>query len=353
MDMSEKPKSRDPQAQEQKLIERLEAELRPRLHLSPQPRVDFDPLAASADELDMFGLPPRPDPKTQAEAYALWRKLLSKPLVILPAVFPVFKTVDYRITGYVTKKKFAFTDHQESSSNWSGGFITANERGPFSMVFGSWIVPTPKRPTNGPDGDYRSSTWIGLDGVRLYSRALPQVGITQRVTVTGGVPSPTTEAWWQWWVRGANNPPVPFDPSFVVAAGDRVMCLLVVLAPDRVRFFIKNVTQGPLAHADADLPAGSFPPSELSVRGAHAEWIEERPMQLGSNDLYSLADYGTVTFSDCLAVVPVEVRDLRGARLLRMVEERKNQHRSAIISSAKKIPPTQREMEARYRYEGT
>jgi hypothetical protein len=351
--MSEKP--RDPH--EQKLIEELEAALKPRLHLSPAPPQGFDPLEASAEDLDRYGLPPRPHPEAHPEAYALWRKLLSKPLVILPAVFPVFKTVDYRISGYVAKKKFMFamTDHHETSSNWSGGFITANERGPFFMVFGSWIVPTPKRPTFGGDGDYRSSTWIGLDGVRLHSRSLPQLGTTQRVTVAGGVSTPTIEAWWQWWIRGANFPPVPIDPSFVVAAGDQVMCLLVVLAQDRVRFFIKNVTQGgPLAHADADLPTGSgIPPAEIFVRGAHAEWIEERPMKLGSNDLYLLADYGTVSFSDCLASGPVEARDLAGARLLRMVEERKNQHRSAIISSAKKIPHTQLVMEARYRYEGT
>jgi hypothetical protein len=355
MDMNEKPKRPDPH--EQQLIEQLEAALKPRLRLTDKPPDGFDPLEASTEELDKFGLPPRPHPEAHPEAYAHWRRLLSKPLVILPAVFPVFKTLDYRITGYVAKKKFVFAmmDHHETSSNWSGAFITANERGPFFMVFGSWIVPTPTRPAFGADGDYRSSTWMGLDGVRRHSRALPQLGTTQRVTVAGGVSTPMIEAWWQWWIRGANFPPVPIDPNFVVAAGDQVMCLLFVLAPDRVGFFIKNVTQGgALAHADAKLPPVSgIAPSELFVRGAHAEWIEERPMKLGSNDLYPLADYGTVTFSDCLGVVPVEARDLSGARLLRMVEERKNQHRSAIISSAKKIPPTQRVLEARYRYEGT
>lgn len=75
-------------------------------------------------------------------------------------------------------------------------------------------------------------------------------------------------------------------------------------------------------------------------------------MDIDSDDLYPLADYTSVTFEPCLAVTPAALRDLSGARLLRMVEARNNPHRTAIISSARKIPPTQFAVQARYRYEG-
>jgi hypothetical protein len=352
--MNEQPRKHGPR--DEKLIERIEAALKPRLHLSPPPPAGFDPLTASADELDMFGLPPQPNPDTHPDAYALWKKLLSPPLTILPAVFPVFKTVDYRITGYVVKKKFAFTDQQETSSNWSGAFITANGRGPFTMVFGLWRVPKPKRPTGGPDGDYRCSTWVGLDGLRGHSRSLPQLGTTQSVLVAGNTETKTIEAWWQWWIRGQHFPPVPFPAPFSVQEDNLVLCSLTMLTAIRVRFAIKNLTQagGPFSSVDVDVPPVSgVLPSELAVRGGNAEWIAERPMDIDSDDLYPLADYASVTFEPCLAVTPAAVRDLSGARLLRMVEARNNPHRTAIISSAKKGPLTQFAVQARYRYEGS
>jgi hypothetical protein len=76
-------------------------------------------------------------------------------------------------------------------------------------------------------------------------------------------------------------------------------------------------------------------------------------MQIGSDTLYALADYTAVRFDPCLAIVPAAVRDLRGARLLRMIEVRSTPHRATIISSAGKVPPTQFAVQARYRYEGT
>jgi peptidase A4-like protein len=358
--MSEQPRRPDPR--EQRLIERMEAALRPRLHFSPQPPEGFDPLAATAEELDTYGLPPRPDPDIHRDAYSLWRRVLSPPLTILRAVFPTIKTVDYRITGYGNKKqkKSAAMSHQETtrlqtSSNWSGASIAANGRGPFTMAFGLWRVPEPRHPTGQPDGDYRCSTWVGLDGLRRHSRSLPQLGTTQSVLVAGGTQTKKFEAWYQWWIRGQHFAPVPF-PDFSVDEGDLVACILIMLTPVRARFVIKNLTQsgGPLSTVDLDVPSvQGVPPSEHAVRGGNAEWIAERPMHIESDQLYPLADYASVTFDPCLALVPAAWRDLRGARLLRMIEVRESPHRAAIISSARKVLPTQYVVEARYRYEGT
>ena len=335
------------------LPQEMEENLKARLHLAPQPPTGFDPLSASADELEQFGLPPRPDPDRHEAAFSVWQRMMSPPLEIIAAIFPVLTgEFDYQISVEALSLKLAVSNQLETSANWSGGYITANHTGPFLMVFGSWIIPTPNQPAGAAGGDYRCATWVGLDGLRRYSDSLPQLGTTQRVVVGAGGTMRTVEAWWQWWIRGANSPPVPFPAPFTVAIGERVTCGLAVVSPTRVRVFIKNDASGLFARYDIDAPAAASSLAAIAaLRGAHAEWIAERPMQLGSTVLYPLADYGSVDFSNCLTVVPTQVRDLRGARFIRMCEMRQAALRSTITSSAGKIGAQQTIMRARYRAE--
>ena len=335
------------------ILQEMEEDLKARLHLAPQPRAGFDPLSATADELERFGLPPRPDLHRYEAAYGVWQRMMSLPLTIVPATFPVLtEKFDYRISVQTLALKVAASDHLETSANWSGGYITANHTGPFWLMFGSWTIPTPNQPAGAPGGDYRCATWVGLDGLRRYSDSLPQLGTTQRVVVGGGGTTRTVEAWWQWWIRGANYPPVPFPAPFTVQIGDPITCGLVMVSPTRVRVFIRNNANGLFARYDVDEPPAATPLAAIAaLRGAHAEWIAERPMQLGSTLLYPLADYGSVDFSDCLTLVPTQVRDLRGARFIRISEIRQAKLRSAIISSAGKTGAPQTIMRARYRTE--
>lgn len=335
------------------LLQEMEENLKARLHLAPQPPPGFDPLSASAHELDQFGLPPRPDPDRHEAAFSVWQRMMSSPLDIIAATFPLLTgEFDYQISVKALSLKLAVSSQLETSTNWSGGYITANQTGPFLMVFGSWIIPTPNQPAGAAAGDYRCATWVGLDGLRRYSDSLPQLGTTQRVVVGASGTTRTVEAWWQWWIRGANYPPVPFPAPFTVAICDRVTCGLAVVSPTRVRIFMKNNSSGLFARYDVDAPAAASSLGAIAaLRGAQAEWVAERPMQLGTTVLYPLADYGSVDFSSCLAVVPSQARDLRGARFIRMREIRQAALRSTIISSAGKIGAQQTVMRARYRAE--
>jgi peptidase A4-like protein len=335
------------------ILREMEEDLKKRLRLAPQPPPEFDPLLATSAELEHFGLPPRPDPHLHQAAFGVWRRMMSPPLEIVPATFPVLtEKFDYRISVQLLALKIAVSDRLETSTNWSGGYITANHTGPFSMVFGSWTIPTPNQPAGAPGGDYRCATWVGLDGLRRYSDSLPQLGTTQRVVAGGGGTTRTVEAWWQWWIRGANYPPVPFPSTFTVQIGDPVTCGLAVVSSALVRVFIKNDANGLFARYDIVAPAAAaLLAATAALRGAHAEWIAERPMQLGSTVLYPLADYGSVDFSNCLTIVPAQVRDLRGARFIRMGEMRQGALRSTIISSAGKTGTPQTIMRARYRTE--
>jgi hypothetical protein len=251
--------------------------------------------------------------------------------------------------------------HHATSSNWSGAYIMP-KRGPmFTEVHGSWCVPTAAPPDRPADGEYRCSTWIGLDGQRRYlDSSLPQIGTTQIVTVRDGyASSPTARAWWQWWVRDVDNPP-PIDLKLPVKPGDCMMCSLIVVNRTTVRFFIKNQSTGKFV-APFDEPAPiagkpavqvTEPAVQVQVSGATAEWIVERPNVWHEDKLYQWPKYGTVSFKNCLAVsAPApgsagRSETLAGARLINMFEVRENPHRIADISVAKRI--SDREVETSY-----
>jgi hypothetical protein len=332
------------------IIAQVNEVLRARLALIPLPPPNFDPLDATPHELDLYGLPPRPDPAKAAAANEAWTRLLTPPsggkLQILPAAFPQL-TSKWVTDGYRLDRTGAIQPRGrvESSRNWSGAIIAANAARPFEQIFGSWVVPAIQAPPGASDGTYRCSIWIGLDGHRGHSMSMPQLGTTQTIIVSKGVVGPiSVEAWWQWWLRGQRFGPIPFN-NFAVKANDIVATSLTMLGPHRVRFLITNVTTGKAAPTEIrDSPALSLPPPfpippvRFKLRSVAAEWITERPTYLHSDDLYLLPNFGAVTFDLCGATTRGSPfgRDLRAARLVRMVEETNNPPGVNVISGAEK-----------------
>jgi hypothetical protein len=233
----------------------------------------------------------------------------------------------------------------------------------FAQVWGQWTVPTPHPPPGAtvPEG-YQCSTWIGLDGQRRYrNSSLPQIGTRQAVTVAAdGTQSYMTDAWVQWWDQyDKKSEPVPIH-DFPVDHGNIISCVLTVLDEHHVLLNIVNQSTKPPTFtpikADAPTPAGSRLP--LSISGATAEWIMERPaipepdtpdnscQPYTSDNLYLLPDYGSMDFVGCYAVEafegdvsPVE-QTLKTPRFIRMYEVRPNPQRTAYISMPMRIDDT-------------
>ncbi len=236
----------------------------------------------------------------------------------------------------------------QTSRNWSGAFITPRDGRMFTEVHGSWTVPLVSAASGvTADNEYRSSTWIGLDGQRRYLHSsLPQIGTAQFVNVHTGTSTLSTTSWWQWWLRDHSNPPVTL--SLTVNPYDEVIASLIVVGETLVKFIIKNVTTGQVCSPfirSAPTATMPNPPSLVQVRvsGATAEWVVERPTALPPADfLYDLPDYGTVDFSDCHAVSALapqgtgRAESLVGARLINMYKVESNPHRTVIISRAER-----------------
>jgi hypothetical protein len=222
-----------------------------------------------------------------------------------------------------------------ASRNWSGAVILARDAERVRRVTASWVVPEPALPsgeviTRLPRaGAWQSSTWIGLDGYRLASRGLPQIGTVSEITAGG----PKTYAWTQWWVRGAKLPPATIQ-NLEVRPGDRIVAAIDV-SPGwaEVRFSIRCEPPpgDPRLIETRDFPMDCpvLDGRPVPVEGNSAVWCTmERPLTLDPTIepplLFPLPALGPVTFRDAVAGVLgrdglERERDLTAAKQLRMI----------------------------------
>ena len=339
-------------------------ELKKRFHAFPVQRASFNPTTASAKQLSEFGLPPRPDPVTQPLLRQIWDRGFGAPLTLLEFRLDerLIDATDYRPQiRQATEQPIAETRF-ETSSNWSGAYITANRGKQFLQIWGVWTIPSnlqlPPPQFRGPAGiDYICSNWIGLDGQRFYlDSSLPQIGTLSQLQANG---TTTAEAWTQWWARGtANTVPVPLPLS--VTPGDQVLCVLTATDPQTVILVMVN-----LSTMQAQAVEATAPPVQVNgimatpaIAGATAEWIVERPAIPGQTTRYNFPDYGHTEFDLCVAVESNSVdiaalfdgslQDLQGARFIRMYDRLNDPQRTAFIS----MPKRRGDTAVRIRYGG-
>jgi hypothetical protein len=278
------------------------------------PDPGFDPVTADDDELALYHLPPRPDQDLARKAYANWLRAMSPPLTFPPKEI----TIEALFAASPLRSRHLHTSPvtQESSNNWSGGYVRPQGFGQFALVEARWNVPAPAAP-GANDGTFASSAWVGLDGHDPASRSLPQLGTGHWVEERSGIAQPDLFAWWEWWARKIRIPAVP------VQAGHTVYARLQGLSATTVNLFIKNETTGaslPYSYVVQPPPAAG----PIHVEGRTAEWVLERPAMpnLPRTEFFALADYGSTTFRDCNAGVTtaagLQDLDLERARLIRM-----------------------------------
>ncbi|HMA74041.1 MAG TPA: G1 family glutamic endopeptidase [Xanthobacteraceae bacterium] len=332
------------------------AEIQQRVRTFEPPPADFDPLTATNSQLAQYGLPARPNPRTEPEFFQFWGLMLGSPLHVEIPEFPekVPGTDDppedfllhqlYQLGA--GQRRDIRTRHSENSRNWSGAYITPHRPNRFVHIAGGWQVPEPSLPAVVPEDvqdEYRSSTWIGIGGQRAYpGSSLPQIGTSQFLTI--GSSEPTIGVFWEWWVKGSVHPypPVPIlnftkSAKRKIKADDEILASLTVQDGWNVLFHIKNQTTGLFVTFLVS------PPSDPIVAlGSTAEWIMERPTYFKKRDLYPLPRYTDIMFRYCLArsAPPsggaVTNHKLDNARLIRMYEMFAAPHRLAFVSQAEK-----------------
>jgi hypothetical protein len=318
----------------------------------------FNPGELSTEELVKLGLPPKPDAGRQKLARELWDRAFGKQVTIVPFVFDEarLQSLPYEMLSRQTDAMPIQETRFETSSNWSGAYITANWGRQFMQVWGVWTVPEkldlPPPNFQGPAHlPYVCSNWIGLDGQRLYlDSSLPQIGTASTLDPLGG--PPIVVAWTQWWAR-RNHTTVPLPIGLTVNPGDEVLSVLTAIGPQTVAFVMANLTTGEFTPAKGTAPPVTLPDGATifpSIAGATAEWILERPRLVGSTDQCNFPDYHTSDFSCCFAIETTALniaalfrgveQELWGERTIRMFDVLRDPQRTAFISRPWKTSDT-------------
>lgn len=302
--------------------------------IHPVPPKTFDPIRASRDEREHYGFPPEPNRGTQPLQYAFWRRLLSPPENgrLTFTAQRVDRLSPLLSCAASVPRRIVAPSRREQSLNWSGAYVTPKGGRSFTSVRGVWTVPALQPPPpSRPAEEYRISTWVGLDGQRSYLHSsLPQIGTAQ---VMGGCGKQEPTAWWQWWAHGQHNPIVPIELR--VLPKQEIMAQIEVVDPHHVRFIIKNNTTGEIITPIVARAPQVYNdrPDRFEISGATAEWVVERPTRWDADELYELANYGRLRFSECLAVSPGFEQDLTGAKLISMFAARRDRNRKETLSS--------------------
>ena len=137
-------------------------------------------------------------------------------------------------------------------------------------------------------------------------------------------------------------------PNFPVDPGDSISCLLTVLTRHRVLLNITNYSYNPphFAAVKIDAPSITLPNGnkvQLSVSGATAEWIMERPMIPPTTDLAPFADYDCIDFVNCRAFEGspqdsvLRLQNPKSPRFIRMYDIYQNPPRTRYISMPERI----------------
>ena len=314
----------------------------PRTRRFAPPDGEYDPLTAGETLLDSLGFPSRPDAATQGDLRDLWLMMFSPPLEPVPVIFELYPPDQNSLrTG-----GFRGRSRRQSSLNWSGASIVAREGQMFTDVVGAWHVPTVSVPTSGPAGvtDFRSSTWIGLDGQRSYlNSTLPQIGTAQRVErISATVDKVTTYSWLEWYptIQEVTITGLPISPGNRIGAWIRV----IPGSPMSVRMLIMNLSVAPKKYAVFEVPVPRVPwppgsPTKLQpeVAGATAEWIMERQTDPATRLPRELPDFNEVVFNPCLALTapdpsgPFRLARFAGVNLIQMFRRESTRSRGTRV----------------------
>ena len=168
-------------------------------------------------------------------------------------------------------------DGSFQSTNWSGYAVTGSS-GSVSDAKGSWTVPAIQGSC--PSTNQYSSFWVGIDG--FSSGTVEQTG-TDSDCQNG---APTYYAWYEFYPH-----PAFLINGLTITPGDHI----TAEASFNGRSFTVTITD--------TTTSKSFSTSAKvhSAQRSSAEWIAEAPSSSGG--ILPLADFGTVSFSACTAMV--------------------------------------------------
>jgi hypothetical protein len=248
----------------------------------PVPPSGFNPLTATAAQLEEYGFPPKPIDPTDLQN---WTEIMKN----------YKETVTPGKISTTTKSVTSNTQSIKSmSSNWSG--YTSNEisgSNQWVAVQGTFIQPSEN--TSGQHHSSDVDAWVGLGGVNTVRGLLRlvQAGTTTQILSGSGTSYPSScYAWYEYLnqVPGSGtinqgiNAQTISNSSFVISPNDSIYVYVSFeTGNNRCDFYVLDNTTGESAQSYVL----GMVSSSLFYDGSTAEWVNERsaPYLLDCNDV--------------------------------------------------------------------
>jgi Peptidase A4 family len=267
------------------------------------PPAGFNPLTATDAQLDHYGFPPRPDPKSNPGAYAVWQTVVTAPvqrviprqqMTTLRNSPAVILSTSQNVRAPVTNSATGTT-----TPNWSGYGII-DSANPFkaaqSTIYGVFMVPVAQQAAGACTGgwDY-SAAWVGFDG--LNSKDLLQAGVEADAYCSGGSTKADYYGWYEWYPNLEVRVSAPgMEP------GDLIYVYVWNTSPTTGHYYMQNMTQRKSSSLQFSAPSG------YQLQGNSMEWIVERT-QVGGK-YATLTNYTAWPWYDARAIIPSGTKKL-------------------------------------------
>jgi len=272
----------------------------PSVRTYAEPPASFNVLAASDEELALYGFPPRPDKQAEPEHYTMWERAMSAAKIRWHGDLKSIPS-ENRERAVINQPGIAANDGVSpdvpttpTSLNWSGVVLTKSmtKFGPksFTDIYSTVTVPNGQKAFAGPCDQYRQLAWIGLNGYAKFYAVQPGNG---KSALIGGV-----------WSQAICGGP---DAAYLAVFGWEPAAIQGAF----------SVSPGDIFYAEVGAPAGGVNPSYLFIEdlttltynaysvsvpygvtyvGNSAEWIVERWCCRNSGYPYPLLNTIAVNF---------------------------------------------------------
>ena len=239
------------------------------------PPASFNPLTAPAEDLALYGFPPRPDAAKSPETFATWQKAM------VASQKHTIPTLQQTNIFHGPAQSKASATNTSNSYNWSG-YVLTNKATTYSassyyFLISDYVVPLAEQAFGACTGgwDY-SSTWAGIDG--WSNGDVLQAGTESDAYCSGGSRAAYYSAWFEWY---------PFSETriggFPVSPGDDLFVEVWSTSNTAGHAYIVNYNTNQYVNIAFAAPAGTH------LVGNSAEWVVERPGVNGS--LATLTNY--------------------------------------------------------------
>jgi hypothetical protein len=264
--------------------------LRPRLFKAPPE--NFDPVKASDRELLVYGYPGRPESQRHPERYEHWKRMVSRPMLIIDPQFTVMP--GKRLSGARARADFADAAPVGGQIPMAGCIQGVSSPDATAIcVSGQWTVPDVVVPDSSKDL-FACTTWLGNGTLR--------VGTWQEISLGAG--RSTFPFYWHPWTPGVAVVKITTVP---VSPGDVMYAVTWFYSSTEATIYLTNLNTGVYARFPIDVAGLTDEfgnPANLSLDAAW--WALEAPPSGPSapqNDVGGglLPRYGDIYFDNCAA----------------------------------------------------